>query len=334
VLLSESAGIEKSQLKADLKRIGITKGDHVSVALSFKKVGFVKDGPDALIDSLLEVIGPEGTLMMNTFTQSFPLTEIKRDYVFDPLSTVPYTGLVPKTLMKRKDAIRSRHPTCSVVALGRLSKYITDGHDEHSQPFLPYVKLAQVGGKHLCIGIDDRLVGLRHEAQRRASLFIVPTFMGVLYKNLQGLVNVFVWQSPPCNTRLPELVTELERKGIVRRGKIGNAQSIVGNVNELIETMSAMLKKDPTLNLCYDFSCLRCRELERRMNLHGRIKNPKFFQKSLLIRRALGYRNRLVLRRYSCVSFRNSEWKRRIHPASILEVGIRRFVWLISKILK
>jgi aminoglycoside 3-N-acetyltransferase len=334
MLLPKSAGIEKSQLKADLKRMGIAKGDHISVALSFKKIGFVKNGPDAFIDALLEVIGPEGTLMMNTFTLSFPLAEINRDYVFDPSATVPYTGLVPTTFMKRKDTVRSWHPTCSVAAVGKLSKYLTDGHDEHSRPYLPYEKLAKVGGKHLCIGINDRLVGLRHEAQRRAGLFVVPTFMGVLYKSLHRLVKVFVWQSPPCNKRLPELVPELERKGIIRRGKIGNASSIVGNANELLEDMSAMLKKDPTLNLCCDFSCLTCRELERRMNLYGKIKNPKYFQRSLLTRRILSYRNELLLRRYSRVSFQAPGQRRRIHPDYILESGIRRFLWLISKFLK
>jgi len=197
--------------------MGITKGDHVAVALSFKSIGSIENGPDTFIDSLLEVIGPEGTLMMNTFTKYSPLTSINRDNIFDPLSAIPYTGTVPITFMKRKDTLRSRHPTCSVAAQGKLSKYLTDEHDEHSQPYLPYQKLAQVNGKLLCIGIDDRLVALRHEAQRKAGLFIVPQFMGVLYKNLEGKVNLYVWHFPPCHKRLPELVPKLERAGMIKR---------------------------------------------------------------------------------------------------------------------
>jgi aminoglycoside N3'-acetyltransferase len=334
MLLTEHVPPGKSKLKSDLEKMGITNGDHVSVALSFKSIGFVENGPDVFIDSLLEVIGPEGTLMMNAFTKCFPLGEISRDYVFDPRFAIPYTGLVPRTLMKRKNASRSRHPTCSVVALGKLSKYLIDDHDEHSQPFLPYAKLAQVNGKLLCIGIDGRLVALRHEAQRKAGLFVVPQFMGVLYKNLKAGVSLFVWQFPPCMKRLPELVPELEKAGMITRGKIGEAPSIVGSANELLEAMSSMLKKDPTLNLCYDYSCLNCRELEKRMNLYGRVKNPKFFQKSLFIRRILSYKNRLALRRYSFVAFNRSKWKRKIHPARVLETGINSSVWLISKILE
>ena len=334
MLLSKNSGIGKTELEKDLKKMGIIKGDHVAVALSFKSIGLVENGPDAFIDSLLNAIGPEGTLMMNAFTYSFPIAQIRRDYVFDPQSAIPYTGLVPRTFVKRKDVIRSRHPTCSVVAIGRLSKYLTDDHNELSQPYLPFEKLAQVNGKLLCIGIDDRLVALRHEAQRRAGFFIVPKLKGVLYRNLKGVANLYIWQEPPCMKRLPELVPRLEEAGIIVRGNVGEALSIVGSVNELLKAMSSMLKEDPTLDLCYDFTCLSCRELERRMNLYGRIRNPKFFQRSLFIRRILSYRNRLMLKPYSCVSFRSSERKRKFHPTVLLEVCIRRFIRLISKILK
>jgi aminoglycoside 3-N-acetyltransferase len=331
--LSKKAGITKDRLKADLENMGILKGDHVAVALSFKSLGFVEDGPDAFIDSLLEVLGAEGTIVMNAFTMSFPLGEVRRDYVFDPMVTVPYTGLVPRTLMRRKEARRSRHPTCSVAAVGRLARYLTEGHDENSEPYLPYEKLACVGGKLLCIGLDNRLVALRHEAQRRAGLFVVPNYHGVQYKNRDGRVCLYVWRLPPCMKRLPELVPELGSAGIIRRGMIGEASSVVGSVDELLAAMSSMLEKDPTLNLCYDFSCLSCRELERRMDLYGRIRNLRFFQKSLFVRLLLNCRNRLLLRRYSCVSFYSSGWRRKIHPAFVVEVGIRRLVWLISKFL-
>jgi aminoglycoside 3-N-acetyltransferase len=334
MFLPEHIRIEKSKLEEDFKKLGIVKGDHVAVALSFKSIGIIENGPDTLIDSLLEVIGPEGTLMMNAHTNSFPLSEVSRDYLFDPSLTIPNTGIVPRTMLKRKNAIRSRHPTCSVVALGKLSKYLTDEHDEYSQPYLPFNKLAQVGGKLLCIGIDGRLVALRHEAQRMAGLFIVPEFWGVLYKTLKGEVKLFAWQLPPCTKRLPELVPLLEKAGIINRGYIGKAASVVGPVNELLEAMSSMLKVDPTLNLCYDYSCLNCREIERRLNLYGKIGNPKFFQKSLLVRLVLSYRNKLVLRRYSHFSFQSSGRKSKIHPDFVLESGIRRLLWIFSKILK
>src|SRR3990170_6841932 len=125
--IEESRGmpVTKEQLASDLGKIGIGNGDHVAVSLSLKSIGYVLGGADAFIDSLLDVVGSEGTIMMNAFTQSFPIAEINPDYVFDSESTIPYTGLVPRALIKRKESIRSRHPTCSVVATGRMAEYLT-----------------------------------------------------------------------------------------------------------------------------------------------------------------------------------------------------------------
>jgi aminoglycoside 3-N-acetyltransferase len=325
---SEHPKITKEQIKRDLARMGISKGDHVGVTLSFKSIGFVDGGPDAFIDALLEVVGPTGTIMMNAFTLSFPITEIPYDYVFDPESTVPYTGLAPRTFVKREASVRSRHPVGSVVAFGRLAEYLTDGHDESTNTYLPYERLAQVNGKYLCIGLGDSLVAIRHEAQQRAGLFIVPMFVGSLYKNKKGETKLFVWVHPPCHENLPTLVPKVEKMGIIKRSKIGEAASIVAPASQLLDAMTALLKEDPTLTLCNNIFCFRCRELERRMNLYGRIANPLFFQKSMFMRILLSLRNKLILRRYSYVSFCNTTCKQKVTPRIFLDIVLRRIVWV------
>jgi len=302
--------VTKDHIVGDLRKIGINKGDHLAVTLSFKSIGFVKGGPSAFIDALLETVGPDGTIMMNTFTLAFPLSEIRSDYIFDPKSTVSYTGLVPETLRKRKDSLRSQHPTNSVAAIGKLAKHLTEGHDENSSPFMPYSKLAQIGGKYLCIGIGNRLVGIRHEAQYRAGLFVVPFLIGTKYRNKKGEIKFFFGKGVPCIEKLPDMVPTLEKMGIIKRGKIGMASSILAYAGELIDAMAEMLKKNPTLNLCDNILCLQCRELERRMNLYERIENPKFFQKSILMRKIITLRNGFLLKRYNQTSFGNSKGKK------------------------
>jgi aminoglycoside N3'-acetyltransferase len=324
--------ITKNRIKADLKKIGIRKGDHVAVALSFKSLGYVIGGPDTFIDALLDVVGPAGTIMMNVHTLSFPLSEIDTSYIFDPETTVPFTGLVPITLMQRKTSIRSRHPTCSVAAIGKLAKYLTDGHNERSEPYLPFEKLAQIGGKCLFIGTNDRLVAIRHASQKRAGLFVVPKLMGVLYKNARGEIRTFKWFFPPCTRKLPELVPKLIKMGAISRGKVGLASSIIGPVDKLIEAMTTMLNQDPTLNLCDDIFCVECRELERRMKLSAKFKNYAFVKKNKVIQLVIGARNKLVLQRYRYVAFRDPERKSRANLSMFLEVDLPRFAeWIYSK---
>lgn len=329
---TEKTTIDKNRLVADLKTLGIAEGDPVSVALSFKSIGLVQGGPESFIEALLEAVGPEGTMFMNAHTLSFPLSEINPDYIFDPKSTRPVVGLVPTVFWKRKGTVRSRHPTCSVVASGRLAEYFVDGHEEHSNAYLPYEKLSQVNGKYLFIGTNDRLVAVRHCAQQRAGLFLDANLFAVRYKNLNGKIGLFVWVFPPCAKNLPALVPQLEKMGVVKRGLIGEAPSLICS-SKVLEAMTGILKEDPTLCLCDDILCTSCRETERRLNLYSRIKNPRFFQRSLMIRKILFFRNQLILQRNSRISFRRHKWKRFYHPRVILEIIIRRFLIVVSTIM-
>ena len=296
--------ITKSRLLNDLKKIGVAKGDHLAVTLSFKSIGQVIGGPDTFIDTLLEAVGSEGTIMMNTYTKVFGVAVIPSDFIYDKATTLPYTGLLPTIIIKRKDAIRSLHPACSVAAIGKMAKYLTEGHDETSNPFLPYEKLAKIGGKYLAIGIGDRLVGIRHEAQRRAGLHVVPLYSGVKFKSLDGKIKTFIGIASPCTKKLPELVPKLEKKGIVKRGKIGLARSVIGPADKIIDAMTSILRENPTLNLCNDVFCHKCRELERRMNLYERIAKPKVFQRNIAIRTMLSWVNRLIIWRLQFYDWR------------------------------
>ena len=305
--------ITKNQIISDLKNLGVKKGDHIAVALSFKSIGYVVGGPDAFIDALLAVVGSEGTIIMNTFTLSFGLGVIPSDYIFDSKKTMPYTGLVPRTLIMRKDSIRSLHPTCSVASIGKMAKYLTAGHDETANPFLPYERLAKIDGKYLAVGIGNRLVGIRHEAQRRAGLCVVPLYGGVKFKSAKGKTRLFVGLGFPCTKKLPELVPVLDKMGITKRGKIGLADSIIGSADRLIDAMTVILKENPTLNLCDDMLCYKCRELEKKLNLYDRIANPKLFQRNTFIRTVLNWRNQFFIRRSNYIDWRKTpSWLRQI----------------------
>jgi aminoglycoside 3-N-acetyltransferase len=327
---SQPVKIEKNKLIADFKKIGISEGDHVAVALSYKSIGLVDGGPDALIDVLLDTIGPKGTLMMNAHTNQFPISEIDPNFIYND-NTIPLTGIVPQKLLKRKGAIRSKHPMFSVVAIGNLAGYLTEGHDECSNPYLPFEKLAQIGGKCLFIGIEGRLVAIRHEAQRRAGLFIVPMLTGVQYKSKEGKTRLFVTVQPACTSKLPELVPKLEKMQILKRGKIGLASSLIGSADKIINSISMILKKDPTLNLCDSIYCIHCREIERKLDLYKNIENQKYFHKIKLLRMLINFRNKLILNsRYNHISFNNSP-KRRISSIVFMDAILSLIAVFFSK---
>ncbi len=292
--------ITRDRLVDDLRRLGIQPGDHLGLGISFRSIGRVADGPDTLIDALLEAVGPDGTIMIPAFTQLFPRTITatgRVEYIFDPARTPAYTGLVPETLRQRRDAIRSRHPVCSVAALGRLARQLTDGHDADAPAYLPYSRLAGCGGKILFIGIGDNLVGFRHEAQYLAGLLeIVPFRRRSRYRDDEGRIRTFVGRfEDGCYRKLPGLAADLRERGLVTDGRIGDADAVLLPAEESLLVMTEILLHAPERNLCGVWSCLWCRELERRLALYGAIETPRFFQKHRTIAWLLGLVNRVRL---------------------------------------
>jgi hypothetical protein len=141
--------------------------------------------------------------------------------------------------------------------------------------------LAERNGKILSIGIGNGLVGFRHEAQYQAGLLdVVPWKLGVNFRDDDGETKLFVNENPPgCVRTLEVLVDYLKEAGIVNEGKIGLASSLLVPAREALAMMTDILKKEPSLNLCDNVSCLWCREIGRRLALFGQIENPKFFQR-------------------------------------------------------
>lgn len=303
-----SREVSKQRIVDDLRKIGVTKGDHLAVALSLKSVGYVVGGPVTFIEALLEVVGSNGTIMMNTSNHGFPLSEVARDYVYDYRSTPCETGVVPETLRKWKRAIRSKNPVDAIAAIGKLAEYLTSGHDTHSSLYGPYSRLAAVGGKYLCVGLKNNLVAIRHEAQHLAGLdSIIKKFFGVLYVDDCGMVRVYVYNHPPCTGGLPNIVPELEVSGVLRVGKIGYAKSYLTSAKQLLESMKQMLIANPRLTMCDSIRCLWCREAERRLNLYPRKSEAKYFQKNFFVVTVLRLINIFRLKRYYFLSFREKQ---------------------------
>ena len=281
--------ISKSHLLIDLKKIGIKKGDHISVALSLKSIGHIIGGPKTFVEAIIETVGKNGTVMMNANTNRYRLSKIQKSKIFDPQQTPTINGLVAETFRNRQGTIRSQHPVTSVTAYGKFAKYLTENHNQNSRPFIPYSRLAQIGGKSLFIGLGNRLVSIRHEAQDLAGLLDAvktrPRF--VRYKDKKGKIGIYSCYSSPCTRQLPKMVPTLLDTQIIKIGRIGLARSVIASTKDLLYKMTEMLKKNPTLNLCDKMYCLWCRELERQKDLYDQIANPKYFQKNIVLRKII-----------------------------------------------
>ncbi|MCB0093952.1 MAG: AAC(3) family N-acetyltransferase, partial [Caldilineaceae bacterium] len=106
------------QLINDLQQLGVQSGSVLVVHTSLRNVGWVSDGPAAVIEALRSVLGPAGTLVMPTMTNF--------ETLYDPLTTpTKHMGIVAETFWRMEGVLRSGHPSGSFAAAGPLAAQIT-----------------------------------------------------------------------------------------------------------------------------------------------------------------------------------------------------------------
>ena len=149
--------LTKDDIKKYLLNAGLKKGDVVMVHSSLGRIGYVEDGANTLIDTFLDIIGKEGTLVMPTFS-SPKFDEKNKLYIFDVKRTRAYTGKVPETFRQRKGTLRSLSPMHSVAAYGKKAEWITKDHEKCDNSFAmkgPFGKLYKLNAKIFLIGVDQ-----------------------------------------------------------------------------------------------------------------------------------------------------------------------------------
>jgi aminoglycoside 3-N-acetyltransferase len=161
----------RTSLTREISAAGITGGDTILVHSSLSKLGWVSGGAVAVIQALMDVITPEGTLVMPEHSGDLsdpanwrhpPVPEnwwnIIRESMpaYDPAYT-PSRGMgtIPEVFRTMPGVIRSSHPEVSFAAWGKHASFITSSHSlayslgENS----PLARIYDLDGKVLLMGV-------------------------------------------------------------------------------------------------------------------------------------------------------------------------------------
>lgn len=152
----------------------INLGDHVLVHSSLSRMGNFINGPNSIINSLIDAVGSGGTIIMITHTFSFAKT--KKFSITSPSES----GILSEFFRKYPNVKRSCTPMVSFCALGRLDDYFTQPFDSHLDETATLSRLLVMDGKILLMGIGFKKCTLYHLSEER--LASPHNF----YKNFEG----------------------------------------------------------------------------------------------------------------------------------------------------
>jgi len=255
--------VTRDDLIIGLQELGLRSGDKVLAHTSLSSLGIVEGGARTVIEALLEVIGPQGTLMMAYF---YPLYDGVFDYNNPPR---PYTGAVPRLLRTWPGAILSTHPSHAVVALGPDAQRLTEGHHRVSAvgKDSPIDRIAQAGGKVLLLGVKQWANTTIHTGEAYAR----PPYWGQPRPDRPAGRWAILPDTPPGQkvwVPLPETPGDsagfhkieplLVERGLITFARIGRARCRLMPGRGLVETVVEFLRRDPAGLLCDSPDCPFC----------------------------------------------------------------------------
>jgi len=272
----------RTSLIENLINLGIKQGDVVFMGADLSKVGII-DGNigKTIINSMLDAVGKEGTLVTNTFSKSFIIPHIDKNFIFDN-NTISYTGSLSKLFLSHPDCLRSKHPTNSFAAIGKNSEYILAGHDSSQTSYYPLQRVLELKGKQMLIGCVDKSNGLAsiHLAQETLGLSkrsILKKKVGVYYKEGDDIKLFSREDFGGCSKGFYKFYNEFVVKNILVSGYYGDAYTVLTDLVSSYDIVYRILKTNPRYALCDDPNCFDCRGSW----LYNKRDWPKYYARNL-----------------------------------------------------
>ncbi len=227
--------VTKEDLIRDLRALGVREGMKLQVHSSLSRIGWVEGGADAVLDALMTVLTSEGTLMLPSFNHG---AAYRDGGMYDREQTPTTNGKIPDTFRRRPDVCRGVNPTHPFAAWGKNAAwYVT--HDQEAPTMgagSPLDRLMRDGGYVLLLGVGyisntfHHLVEVTTGAPCLASCGEVCP---VRFGGTTALAHTWSWRDGACPVnRMPEPLYADAMRSIERRGKIGEAGSILFPMRE------------------------------------------------------------------------------------------------------
>jgi aminoglycoside 3-N-acetyltransferase len=239
-----------------IRRCGIGAGDIVSLQVSLGRLGLPRGVPanypalsNFVIDAFLDVLGPDGTLIVPTYTYS-----IGKGETFEVENTSSRIGEFSEVFRRRPEAVRSRDPMLSSAGIGPMSREIlrTISRSCYGEGSA-YQRLRETGGKICTLGVSLYWATFRHHIEEAAD---VPfrfhkVFEGAVREDGIEQRERWVYFAAPLLDCCAPVGLPLELRareaGLVDVSPVGRGEVMTIDAQTYFDFGYAELKRDPWL---------------------------------------------------------------------------------------
>ena len=252
-----------TSLKSDFMALGVKPGYIIIMHSSLSKIGWTVGGSVAVLKAMMEILTPDGTLVMPTFTSDNsepsewehpPVPKSWWDTIrnempaFDPkITPTRGMGTIVETFRNWPDVLRNNHPVSSFAAWGKHANFILDNHDLEADlgEETPLSRLYELNGAILLLGVTHENNTSLHLAEYRSEF---PgkkhniTGSAMMVNNQRKWVE---WKELDLNSDdFEQLGADYESSFDYQLGKVGEANARLISLRSIVDFAIEWLPKN------------------------------------------------------------------------------------------
>ena len=253
-LKKEKSTLGHKDLMDSLRKIGLCSGDTILVHSGLFNLGALEhksaeENLELIYQSIMEVIGKEGTLVVPAFFYEYGRWDEVFDIVETPVSKE--LGAFSKFISDKAEAIRSLHPLTALAAIGKNADFITNGNCKTSYGVgSAWDRFYESNGKMLFLGVNLSSMTFVHYVEHRVG---VPHVYNKFHttpvlKNGENITSEIISSVRFLDYDIvyaKESYTEMFRSaGILKEEKIGSSISYLVDAKEAFSFLVEELNKN------------------------------------------------------------------------------------------
>ena len=239
--------VSRQDIEDGLRELGLRRGDVVEVHSSLSAFGWVEGGAATVVDALMAVVGEEGALVMSAYPVSKPLPLTEAEKVRGILAKVQlfgedYDG--PTGMGVIADEFRRRPRAVLGPGFHRVCAW---GRDAVLHAERGYAHLLDMDGWVLLLGVGIGACSSMHQAEIGFNMpeaikryWQVPEDVRRDYPD-----DIYISYGRTPDDAWGKVLDEAERRGQVRRHRIGRAECMLFKARVVVGIYGEWLRRNP-----------------------------------------------------------------------------------------
>jgi aminoglycoside N3'-acetyltransferase len=247
--------ITREEITRAMRDAGLDRGQTVYIQADLRMPGMLREARTkdafcaAYLDCIRDILGPEGTVVVPTYTTQVARFDI--DFVWE--TTPSLMGIFSEHVRTHPESLRSLHPLNSVAALGAHSRLICADNGTNDYGFdSPFHRMLQSRAKILTIGLESGYaVGIAHHLEAACCLPYVYNKLLKWAPVVKGIRDRRLYTATVRHLELEvrydltRWVRHMRALGQVQSAPLGQAFVHMADYEQTFLEGAAMLRDDP-----------------------------------------------------------------------------------------